>query len=71
MLYTLHKSIGSSSAIEQALEDLRMIIDYRMQTHFENQQVNFKSWLSNQFNGTLLNRSFMSMYLKLQMQMNG
>ena len=53
MLYTLHKNIIPSSAIESALEDLRKIIEHRMETHFDEQYIHFKSWLSKQFNGTL------------------
>jgi AAA+ superfamily predicted ATPase len=53
MLYTLHKTIDSSSAIELVLEDLHKIIDHRMQTHFDEDHAHFKSWLSKQFNGNL------------------
>lgn len=53
MLYTLHKNIPSSYALESALTDLQKIIAHRLQTHFNEQSFSFRQWMAQNFNGTL------------------
>ena len=53
MLYTLHKNIPSSFALESALADLKKIIAHRLHTHFNEQSFSFKQWVAQNFNGTL------------------
>lgn len=54
MLYTLHKNIAPSSAVESALADLRRIIAHRIQSHFSEQHLPFNNWLKQEFNGSMI-----------------
>jgi AAA+ superfamily predicted ATPase len=58
MLYTLHHT-NSSFALESALTDLQKIIAHRMQTHFNEQSINFKKWMGEQFNGNLFQKEIL------------
>lgn len=59
MLYTVPKNIASSFAIDAALNDLRNIISYRIQTHFNQQQVHLNKWINEQFNGNLFKKDIL------------
>src|SRR6187431_3123092 len=54
MLYTLHKNIIPSFAVEAAMDDLKQIIHHRMQTHFDKNVFRLDKWLSEKFNGNLI-----------------
>lgn len=54
MLYSLHKHIETSNPLEAAMNDLQKIIAYRMQLHFNDQNIQFEQWLQQQFNGEML-----------------
>jgi AAA+ superfamily predicted ATPase len=58
MLYTLHHT-NSSFALESAMNDLKKIISHRMQTHFNEQHIQFKKWLGEQFNGNLFKKEIL------------
>ena len=53
MLYALNNNEPGVS-LEAALNDLRQIIVYRMQTHFNQQPVDLDKWLSGTFNDRLI-----------------
>jgi AAA+ superfamily predicted ATPase len=54
MLYSLHKNIIPSFAIEAAMNDLRQVIVHRMQTHFDKNIFGFDKWTKETFNGNLV-----------------
>ena len=54
MLYTLHKNIIPSFAVEAAMNDLKQIIFHRMQTHFDKNVFRLDKWLTEKFNGNLI-----------------
>ncbi|HEY6977189.1 MAG TPA: ATP-binding protein [Chitinophagaceae bacterium] len=53
MLYTLHKNITPSFALESALNNLRKIIVQRLKSHFNRQEYSFDRWINETFNGDL------------------
>ena len=53
MLYALNNN-EPGFILEAALNDLRQIMVYRMQTHFNQQPVDFDKWLSKTFNNRLI-----------------
>ena len=53
MLYALNNN-EPAFPLEAALNDLRQIIVYRMQTHFNQQPTDFDKWLSEAFNNRLI-----------------
>lgn len=54
MLYTLHKNIAPSFAVEAAMNDLRQIIGKRMQGHFDKNVFGLEKWVQEHFNGSLV-----------------
>src|SRR5262245_46736890 len=54
MLYSLSKNSDPVYSLEAALNDLRQIIVYRMQTHFNQQAGSFDKWLTQTFNDRLI-----------------
>lgn len=56
MLYPLHKHTDPSSEIEAALNGLRQIIVYRMQTHFNRHPLDLDKWLSDTFGSQLIKK---------------
>jgi len=54
MLYTLHKNIIPSFAVESAMNDLRKIIVQRMQSHFDKNVFGLEKWIKENFNGNLI-----------------
>jgi AAA+ superfamily predicted ATPase len=54
MLYTLHKNIIPSFAVEAAMNDLRQVIVQRMQSHFDKNVFGFDKWVKETFNGNLI-----------------
>jgi hypothetical protein len=54
MLYTLHKNIIPSFAVEGAMNDLRQIIVHRMQSHFDKNVFGLDKWIKENFNGSLI-----------------
>ena len=66
MLYTLHKNINSSFALESAVADLKQIIAHRMQSHFNEQRVDLQQWLSKHFNGSLVHEEIRKQVPQLQ-----
>ncbi len=55
MIYPLHQTVNTFSAIEQGLIDLKKIIIHRILTHFNGQYVHFHHWVQENFNGYLIN----------------
>jgi hypothetical protein len=66
MLYTLHKNIPSSYALESALADLQKIIAHRLHTHFNEQSFSFRQWVAQNFNGTLYKKELLQYVPQLQ-----
>ena len=66
MLYTLHKNITPSFALESALTDLKKIMTHRMQTHFDEQYVHFHQWLTEHFNGNLFKADILKQVPQIQ-----
>jgi AAA+ superfamily predicted ATPase len=66
MLYTVHKNINDSSALESALTDLKRILAQRMQSHFNGQEFPLRQWLDEQFNGTLFKQELLKQMPQLQ-----
>ncbi len=66
MLYSLHKNITASFALESALTDLKKIIAHRLQTHFNEQHVHFHDWIEQQFNETLYKQDIKQYFPQLQ-----
>ncbi len=66
MLYSLHKNINPSFALEAALSDLKKILAHRLQTHFNEQYVHFHDWLDQQFNGALFKQDIKQYFPQLQ-----
>jgi AAA+ superfamily predicted ATPase len=56
VLYALNNN-DPAFPLEAALNDLRQIIVYRMQTHFNQQPINFDKWLSDAFNNRLIRQA--------------
>ena len=54
MLYTLHKNIAPSFAIETAMSDLKQIIMHRMQSHFGKNNFGLDKWIKEKFNDNLI-----------------
>src|SRR5687767_10834911 len=54
MLYTLHKNIIPSFAVESAMNDLKQVITQRMQTHFDKNVFGLEKWVKENFNGNLI-----------------
>ncbi|HMK25325.1 MAG TPA: ATP-binding protein [Chitinophagaceae bacterium] len=54
MLYTLHKNIIPSFAVETAMTDLRQVIVQRMNSHFDKNNFRFDKWIKETFNGDLI-----------------
>ncbi|NOT52576.1 MAG: ATP-binding protein [Chitinophagaceae bacterium] len=54
MLYTLHKNIIPSFAVESAMNDLRQVITKRMQSHFDKNVFGLEKWVKENFNGSLI-----------------
>ncbi len=54
MLYTLHKNIIPSFAVESAMNDLKQIIAQRMQSHFDKNVFGLEKWIKENFNGNLV-----------------
>jgi hypothetical protein len=54
MLYTLHKNIIPSFAVEAAMTDLRQVIVQRMSSHFDKNNFRFDKWIKETFNGNLI-----------------
>jgi hypothetical protein len=54
LLYTLHKNIIPSFAVETAMNDLRQIIARRMQSHFDKNVFGLDKWVKENFNGSLV-----------------
>lgn len=52
MLYSLHKNTHTS-ILDAAFADLNLIISQRLQTHFNQQQLQLQQWLKERFNGEL------------------
>lgn len=66
MLYSLHKNINSSLALESAVADLKRIITQRLQTHFKGQRIDLQQWISTHLNGSLLHSEFINHVPQLQ-----
>lgn len=54
MLYTLHKNITPSFAVEAAINDLRQVIVQRMKSHFNKNVFGLEKWVKENFNGNLI-----------------
>ena len=54
MLYSLHKNVQSSFAVESAINDLRQVISHRIQSHFNNNKFNFHNYISEKYDGNLI-----------------
>jgi hypothetical protein len=60
MLYTLHKNIIPSFAVEAAMNDLRQIIVQRMQNHFNKNSFRFDKWIKETFDGNLVKQDIVN-----------
>jgi len=54
MLYTLHKNIIPSFAVEAAMTDLRQVIVQRMNSHFNKNVFALEKWIKENYNGNLI-----------------
>jgi adenylate kinase family enzyme len=54
LLYTSHKNIAPSFALETAIADLRAIITRRLQAHYNGASIDMAAWLQDQFGDRLL-----------------
>jgi AAA+ superfamily predicted ATPase len=65
MLYTLHKNIIPSFAVEAAMNDLRQVIVQRMQSHFNKNVFGLDKWIKENFNGNLIKQDIVKHFPQL------
>ena len=54
MLYTAHKNITPTIAVESAINDLKQVISHRIRSHFSKNNFGFQKWIEESFNGNLI-----------------
>ncbi|MEO6455920.1 MAG: ATP-binding protein [Ginsengibacter sp.] len=65
MLYKVSEN-NTSSTIESAINDLRKIISYRMQIHFNTLPIQFNKWINEQFNDNLFKQDIIKHIPQIQ-----
>ena len=65
MLYSINKNNDFSPAVESAINNLRQIISYRIQSHFSQNKFQFDKYIADNFNGNLIKDDIVKHFPKI------